>query len=72
MKIGHRYFFLWNLLSIDPISKGIFGSLGGHIHLWPLRRSHIDLHILWWVISFGPDVRNFHRQALSWERKRGV
>ena len=33
---------------------GPWASLGLHVHVWPLRSSHIDLHLLWWILTIGP------------------
>lgn len=32
---------------------GPWMSLGVHIHLWPPRDAHLDLHMLWWLVIIG-------------------
>ncbi len=45
-------------------------SLGLHVHVWPLRQSHVDLHFLWWVLSVGPYVASI--RAMELEEEEGV
>lgn len=45
--IGQRYG-----MRVDS-SPGWWVALGGHVHIWPLREAHLDLHIGWWLITIG-------------------
>ena len=44
---GHRYG-----LRIDYF-LGPWISLGMHVHFWPIKESHIDLHLGWLLITIG-------------------
>ena len=50
----------WGWLGV-VIIKGPWFSLGVHVHPWPLAEAHIDLHILWWVITVGPFCSQLER-----------
>ena len=46
------------LLSSFTVARiaGPWFSLGLHVHFWPPDKTHIDLHVLWWVFTVGPYV----------------
>jgi len=39
-------------LRID-LAPGLWFSLGVHAHVWPLREAHLDLHIVWAMVTLG-------------------
>ncbi len=39
-------------LRVDMMA-GAWLSVGAHIHVWPLREAHIDLHLLWLILTIG-------------------
>ncbi len=45
--IGRRYG-----VRVDPC-LGPWVSLGVHAHVWPPHKAHVDLHLLWWLFTFG-------------------
>ena len=28
-------------------------SIGIHIHVWPPKEAHVDLHLGWWLVTIG-------------------
>jgi len=32
---------------------GWWAAFGIHVHVWPPHMAHLDLHLLWWLITFG-------------------
>lgn len=48
--------------------RGPWLSFGAHLHFWPPKEAHFDLHLGWWILTLGPGAECLRRAEEEFTR----